>query len=84
MGMSSRALAQRRQRDGKDVEAVVKVAAELPFATICARSRLVAATSRTFTGMVRVPPRRSNSRSCKRAQQLRLQFQRNVADFVEK
>ncbi len=35
-------------------------------------------------GMVRVPPNRSKDFSCKRAQQLGLQIERNVAHFIEK
>ncbi len=48
------------------------------------RSRLVAATTRTSTRRVRVLPSRSNSCSCKHAQELGLEFQRDVADFVQK
>ncbi len=60
------ALAQRRHEKWKDAQPVIEIAAELRVrAIICARSRLVAATSRTSTLIVRVPPRRSNSCSCR-------------------
>ena len=44
----------------------------------------MAATTRTSTRCVRVPPRRSNSLLLQHAQQLRLQLERDVADLVEK
>ena len=44
---------------------------------------MVAATSLMSTRIVRVLPSRSNSCSCKHAQELRLQLERNVADFVQ-
>ena len=43
----------------------------------------MAATSRTFTLIVRVLPSRSNSCSCENPEQLGLQFQRNVAHLVQ-
>ena len=62
--MSSRALAERRQRDGHHRQAVVEVLAELAPATIWpCRSRLVAAITRTSTGIASRPPTRSTVRS---------------------
>ena len=62
----SRALAQRRELERDDVEPVVEVLAEraLRDALPC-RSRLVAATMRTSTLSVSLPPTRSNVRSCR-------------------
>ena len=64
-GMSSRPLAQRRQHDREDVQAVVEVARGSGRRRPSAPGRgCVAATSRTSTLIVFVPPRRSNSCSC--------------------
>ena len=77
-------LAQRRHLDRDDVQAVVQVLAELArLATICVRSRLVAAMMRTSTRSVRVPPRRSNSCSCSTRRILACVLGAHVADFVE-
>ena len=49
---------------GDDVETKVQVLPKLVFSTLCSSLRLVAATTRTSTLIVRLPPTRSNSRSC--------------------
>ena len=57
-------IAQRRNGDGEDVQAIVEIAAKLAALTIFFRSRLVAATMRASLVRVRELPRRSNSFSC--------------------
>ena len=56
-----------------DVEAVVEVLAEGPLGDQLRRSRLVAATTRTSTGMGSLPPTRRIVALLERAQELRLQ-----------
>ena len=78
------ALAEGRDAEGDDVEAVVEIFAEARrLRTSAARSRLVAATMRTSTWRVRVPPTRSNSRCLEDAEELGLQAGGDLADFVE-
>jgi hypothetical protein len=77
------ALAQRRQRQVDDVDAVVQVLAELAGRDHAARSRLVAAMMRTSTLRVSVSPTRLNVPSCRTRSSLDLQRRRHVADLVE-
>ena len=76
-------LAQRRQVDLDHVEPVKEVFAELPLLDLLLQERLVAATTRTSTSMLSVPPTRSNRRSWSTPQQLGLHRLRDVADLVE-
>ena len=76
------ALAQRRKLDREHREPVVEVLAEAPSAIARSRSRLVAATIRTSTLRVRVPPTRSNSPSCSTRSSLAC-TRRHLADLVE-
>ena len=66
-GDVARAVAERRDLERDDVEAVVEVLAEAALAR-CAgcRSRFVAAMMRTSTLSVSLPPTRSNVRSCRK------------------
>ena len=57
------AVAQRRHVDVDDVEPVVEVLAEPALLDLAARSRFVAAMTRTSTLIGRLEPMRSNSRS---------------------
>ena len=57
------ALAQRRDPDREDIEPVIEILAEGPAATAAARSRFVAASTRTSTVIGWLLPTRSNSRS---------------------
>src|SRR5438046_3957367 len=59
------ALAQRRNANLHDVEAVVEVFTELTAASACSRSRLVAATIRVSTSIIPWPPTRAKRRSCR-------------------
>src|ERR1700730_9992219 len=52
------------------------------FSIIFSRSRLVAATSRTSTCLVRLLPSLSNSRSCK-AEQLGLNLDGNISHLIQ-
>ena len=58
-------LAQRRQHDGKNGDAIPQILAERPSATMAAKSRCVAATIRTSTLIGRCPPTRSSQPSCR-------------------
>ena len=78
------ALAQRRNVDRHDGQAVVQVLAEsFPSCTSCRRSRLVAAITRTSTWRVRVSPTRSNVRSWSTRSSLAWSAGGRVADLVE-
>ena len=78
------ALAQRRQRDGEDVEAVVEVLAEPALARRSAsRSRLVAAMTRTSTGISCVPPTRRIVRSSSTRSSLAWSVGGHLADLVQ-
>ena len=80
-----RPLAQRRHPEREHVEPVEEVASEIvPSATIRARSRLVAATRRTSTLNVLVPPSRSNSCSSSTRSSFDCRSERNLADLVQK
>ena len=76
-------LAQRRHVDREDGEAVEQVFAEAPRAIAASRSRWVAAMMRTSTAIWRVPPTRSNTRSCSTRSSLTCIVGRHVADLVE-
>ena len=56
----------------------------MPRSTALRRSRLVAAMTRMFALIVRVPPRRWNSRSCSTRRNLACAGEAHLADFVEK
>ena len=77
------AIAQRRQLNRDDVEAVEEILAELPSSIICRRSTLVAAMMRTSTLIVSMPPRRMKSRSWMTRSSFGLRLERDVADLVE-
>ena len=55
----------------------------MPSATICARSRFVAAMTRTSTGSSRAPPTGRTRLLLQDAQQARLHLVRHLADLVE-
>ena len=57
------AIAQRRNRDRKHRQPEIEILAKLPRATCCFSVRLVAATTRTSTLTLPVPPSRSKVRS---------------------
>jgi len=70
--------------DRKDVEPVKQDPAGMsPATTAFARSRFVAARTRTSTGIGWLLPTRSISRILKDAEQGDLGFRRQIADFVE-
>ena len=76
-GRSPVTLAQRRQLDGKNRQAVVEIRTERARRPIAfSRSRLVAATTRTSTYVVFVPPQPLELALLQHSQQLRLQVQR--------
>jgi len=69
-GMSSATFAQRRQRDGKHVEAVEEVFAETASPMARSRLRFVAAMTRTSEQTVRVDPTRFERPVLQHTQQL--------------
>ena len=65
------------------MQPVVKVFAEASGLDLCLGSRLVAQTKRTSTCRSRVSPTRRKVPVCDEAQQLGLQREIHLADFVE-
>ena len=82
-GMSSRALAQRRQVQRDDVQAVVQIAAEVPRRISSSRSRLVAAMRRVSIGIGLRRADGNHFAMLQHAQQLHLRRRRRLADLVE-
>ena len=76
-------LAQRRDHDGEDVQPVMRSLRKCFSATSCARSAFVAAIRRASVCTVRVLPSRSNT-LLEDPQQLGLQIEGQITDFVEK
>src|SRR5579872_414444 len=64
MGNIFGAFAQRREGNGKNIQAVHQILSELSFVHHLREIARVAAISRTCVWIVRVPPKRSNSCSC--------------------